>query len=332
MQLNGVTIDDTYAEAFPTWVARVVITAVTEDWAKKAATEATGFATSAIGCPCEAGIESVLCPDETPDGRPGVSILICAAKKKIKEQLIERIGECVITSATAAVFDGLPQAAEKVPVKLHFFGDGYEYKKEVGGRQVWAVPIMSGEYIGEEEFGIVKGVAGGNFFVMGENQMAALMGAQAATDAIAGVRLEGRVDQVQVHFREYEREVLPHAQGESPGQQDPGRRERRVRDRDRRPRREGGRRGDGKGHQGRGQGTGREVHQCRELRRQPGPLQDRTPQNPLTLFFLAGDISSVPAPRVNPKRVGTFPLATPAERSRGRTSTPGPLPGEDRTL
>lgn len=188
MQLNGVTIDDTYAEAFPTWIARVVITAVTEDWAKKAATEATGFATSAIGCPCEAGIESVLCPDETPDGRPGVSILICAAKKKIKEQLIERIGECVITSATAAVFDGLPQAAEKVPVKLHFFGDGYEYKKEVGGRQVWAVPIMSGEYIGEEEFGIVKGVAGGNFFVMGENQMAALMGAQAATDAIAGVR------------------------------------------------------------------------------------------------------------------------------------------------
>jgi len=135
MQLNGVTIDDTYAEAFPTWIARVVITAVTEDWAKKAATEATGFATSAIGCPCEAGIESVLCPDETPDGRPGVSILICAAKKKIKEQLIERIGECVITSATAAVFDGLPQAAEKVPVKLHFFGDGYEYKRRwEGGR------------------------------------------------------------------------------------------------------------------------------------------------------------------------------------------------------
>lgn len=188
MQLNGVTIDNTYAEAFPTWVARVIITAVTLDWARKAATEATGFATSAIGCPCEAGIECELLPDETPDGRPGVAILICAAKKKIKEQLIERIGECVITSATTAVFDGLPQAAEKVPVKLHFFGDGYEYKKEVGGRQVWAIPIMSGEYIGEEEFGIVKGVAGGNFFVMGENQMAALMGAQAASDAIAGVR------------------------------------------------------------------------------------------------------------------------------------------------
>lgn len=187
MELNGVPIDDTYAEAFPIWISRVVITAVTEEWAYRAATEATGFATSAIGCPCEAGIESMLSPDETPDGRPGVSILICTAKKKMKEQLIERIGECIFTAATTAVFDGLPEAEEKIPVKLHFFGDGYEYKKELGGRQVWAVPIMSGEYVGEEEFGIMKGVAGGNFFVMGENQMAALMGAQAAVDAIGSV-------------------------------------------------------------------------------------------------------------------------------------------------
>jgi formylmethanofuran--tetrahydromethanopterin N-formyltransferase len=52
---------------------------------------------------------------------------------------------------------------------------------------VWKIPIMNGEFVGEEEFGAVKGVAGGNFFVMGENQMAALMGAQAAVDAINGV-------------------------------------------------------------------------------------------------------------------------------------------------
>ncbi|MDD1712956.1 MAG: formylmethanofuran--tetrahydromethanopterin N-formyltransferase [Methanoregulaceae archaeon] len=187
MELNGVPIDNTYAEAFPTWICRVIITAVTEEWAYKAATEATGFATSAIGCPCEAGIEGVLSPDETPDGRPGIAILICAGKKKLKEQVVERLAECVLTSATTAVFDGLPQAAEKIAVKLHFFGDGYEYQREVGGRKCWVIPIMEGEYIGEEEFGIVKGVAGGNFFVMGENQMAALMGAQAAVDAISAV-------------------------------------------------------------------------------------------------------------------------------------------------
>lgn len=188
MQLNGVTIDDTYAEAFPTWIARVIITAATLEWARKAATEATGFATSAIGCPCEAGIECELSPDETPDGRPGVAILICAGKKKLKEQVVERLAECVLTSPTTAVFNGLLNTEEKIPVKLHFFGDGYEYQKEVGGRKCWVIPIMEGEYVGEEEFGIVKGVAGGNFFVMGENQMAALMGAQAASDAIARVR------------------------------------------------------------------------------------------------------------------------------------------------
>lgn len=191
MELNGVTIDDTYAEAFPTWVARPIITAVTEEWAYKAAVEAVGFATSTIGCPAEAGIDCFVSPDETPDGRPGYAIMICASKKKLKEQVVERLAECVLTAPTTAVFDGLAdvvaEVQEKLPVKLHFFGDGYEEKREVGGRTVWAIPIMEGEYIGEEEFGAVKGVAGGNFFIMGENQMAALVAAEAAVDAISGV-------------------------------------------------------------------------------------------------------------------------------------------------
>ncbi|MDD5023927.1 MAG: formylmethanofuran--tetrahydromethanopterin N-formyltransferase [Methanoregula sp.] len=185
MEINGVTIDNTYAEAFPTWVCRVIITAVTRDWARKAATEATGFATSAIGCPCEAGIECDVPASETPDGRPGVAILICTGKKKLKDQVVERVAECVLTAPTTAVFNGITNAEEKIAVKLHFFGDGYEYQKEVGGRKCWAIPVMNGEYVGEEEFGIVKGVAGGNFFVMGENQMAALVGAEVAAEAIS---------------------------------------------------------------------------------------------------------------------------------------------------
>ena len=184
MEINGVTIDDTFAEAFPTWICRVIITAVTKEWAFKAGTEATGFATSAIGCPCEAGVECYIPASETPDGRPGVGVLFCASKKQLKEQVVERLAECVLTAPTTSVFNGLPSAEEKIAVKLHFFGDGYEYQKEVGGRKCWVIPIMEGEYIGEEEFGIVKGVAGGNFFVMGENQMAALDGAQAAIEAI----------------------------------------------------------------------------------------------------------------------------------------------------
>ncbi len=207
MEYNGVPIDDTYAEAFPAWISRVIITGATKDFALAAAVEATGFATSTIGCPCEAGIESYLAGENTPDGRPGYSILICnPSKKKLKEQLIERIGECILTAPTTAVFDGMPEARQtpsvmvdgqqvpdrsatedRIPVKLHFFGDKFEYQVKVGGRDCWAIPIMEGDFIVEEEYGAVKGVAGGNFFVMGENQMAALMGAKAAVDAIAEV-------------------------------------------------------------------------------------------------------------------------------------------------
>ena len=187
MELNGVPIDNTFAEGFPIWISRVIITGVTHEYAMMAAVEATGFATSAIGCPCEAGIERCLGGDETPDGRPGVSILICASKKKLPEQVMERIAECVLTAATTSVFNGLPDAEEKFDIKIHFFGDKFESKVEVGGRACWKIPIMEGDYIGEEVFGMVKGVAGGNFFVMGENQMAALLGARAASDAIAKV-------------------------------------------------------------------------------------------------------------------------------------------------
>ncbi|MDV0440843.1 formylmethanofuran--tetrahydromethanopterin N-formyltransferase [Methanorbis furvi] len=187
MEFNGVILEDTYAEGFPVWVARVVITAVSKEWAYKAATEATGFATSTIGCPCEAGIEKFLSASETPDHRPGYSILICCGKKALKEQVLERIAECVLTAPTTAVFNGKAGSEEIIPVKLHFFGDGYESKVEVGGIQCWSIPIMGGDFIIEEEVGAVKGVAGGNFLIMGDSQMSALVAAEAAVTAIADV-------------------------------------------------------------------------------------------------------------------------------------------------
>jgi len=180
-----VKIDDTYAEAFPTFVSSVIVTAATRNWALKAATEATGFATSCIGCAAEAGIDYYIPPGNSPDGRPGYAILICNPKKdKLKEQLIERIGECILTAPTTAVFNGFTDATEKLPVKLHFFGDGFEHQVKVGGRSCWAIPIMGGEFITEEEFGVMKGIAGGNFFIMGENQMAALTAAEVAAEKI----------------------------------------------------------------------------------------------------------------------------------------------------
>jgi len=187
MNAGGVTILDTFAEAFPTWISRVIITADTPAWALKAAVGATGFATSKIACPCEAGIERVLAPDETPDGRPGVTILICAEKKNMKANVAARVSQCIPPAPTASAFDGLPDAEVRFFIRMHYFGDRYERKCVVGGRDCYKIPVMEGEYVGEERFGTIKGIAGGNFLVMAENKKEALAGAEAGAAAIEGL-------------------------------------------------------------------------------------------------------------------------------------------------
>jgi formylmethanofuran--tetrahydromethanopterin N-formyltransferase len=186
-EINSTEILDTYAEAFPIWLSRVIITAATREWAYKAAVEATGFATSKIGCPCEAGIEGYLSKKETPDGRAGVSILICADKKTMKSNVASRISQCILPAPTASAYDGFPEAGSRFYIRMHYFGDTYEERCSVNGRKCWKIPIMEGNYIGEERFGTVKGIAGGNFLVMGKNQISALSGIEAAVDAIAGL-------------------------------------------------------------------------------------------------------------------------------------------------
>jgi formylmethanofuran--tetrahydromethanopterin N-formyltransferase len=187
-EINGTTILDTYAEAFPVWLSRVIITATTREWAYRAAVEATGFATSKIGCPCEAGIEGYLSKKETPDGRAGVSILICSDKKTIKSNVASRISQCILPAPTASAYDGFPEAGSRFYIRMHYFGDTYEEQCSINGRKCWKIPIMEGNYIGEERFGTVKGIAGGNFLVMGKNQKSALSGIEAAADAVAGLK------------------------------------------------------------------------------------------------------------------------------------------------
>lgn len=190
MRLNDVEIEETFAEVFSMKCARVLITALNERWAKVAATEATGFGTSIIGCPSEAGIEKYLTPEETPDGRFGAYIQIYHGKtEKLEDQILERIGQCVLTSPTTAVFNGLPNAEKQsnIGFKLKFFGDGFDEKREINGRTVYSIPIMEGDFIIEEKIGIVDGIAGGNFFIMAENQMSALNAAEVAVDAIFNI-------------------------------------------------------------------------------------------------------------------------------------------------
>jgi formylmethanofuran--tetrahydromethanopterin N-formyltransferase len=186
MEKNGAVILDTFAEAFPIWISRIIITADTPSWAMKAAVSATGFASSKIACPCEAGVERTLGHGETPDGRPGVAILICAEKKAMKANVAARVSQCILPAPTASAFDGLVDAASRFYIRMHYFGDHYERKCTVGGRQCWKIPVMEGEYVGEERFGTVKGIAGGNFLVMGEDRASALAGAEAGARAIEG--------------------------------------------------------------------------------------------------------------------------------------------------
>jgi formylmethanofuran--tetrahydromethanopterin N-formyltransferase len=188
MDLNGVEIEDTFAEAFPIKIARVLITGATKRWALVAAQEATGFGTSVIMCPAEAGLEKPVNCDETPDGRPGTYIQICTfGFKALEEQLLKRLGQCVLTAPTAAMWNGLPDAEKQFDVgfKLKFFGDGFESETNIGGRKAYKIPMMQGDFITEHNIGAQDGIAGGNFFILADNQMAALAAAENAVDAIA---------------------------------------------------------------------------------------------------------------------------------------------------
>jgi len=196
---NGVLIDDTFAEAFPMKASRIVITAHSMAWARHAATAATGFATSVIGCGCEAGIERELAAHDTPDGRPGIAVLLFAMSgKELAKQIERRVGQCVLTCPTTAVYAGLPvgpssagygerpREGETVALgkNLRFFGDGWQISKVIAGIRYWRVPVMDGEFVAQETTAVVKGVGGGNLLLLARDTDAALAAAEAAVAAM----------------------------------------------------------------------------------------------------------------------------------------------------
>jgi formylmethanofuran--tetrahydromethanopterin N-formyltransferase len=189
VNIRGVFIEDTFAEAFTMRVARLIITARSSRWAREAALKLTGFATSVIGCKVEAAIERELAADETPDGRPGFSVLLMTmSKDDMPKRLIERVGQTVLTCPTTACFDGMPDAPDRVGVgsALRFFGDGFQASKQLGGERFWRIPVMEGEFLVQEKFGMVKGVGGGNFLMLARSADAALEAAEAAVEAMSG--------------------------------------------------------------------------------------------------------------------------------------------------
>jgi formylmethanofuran--tetrahydromethanopterin N-formyltransferase len=168
---------------------RVIITAHNSRWAMISAQAMTGFATSVIGCGCEAGIERELTPFETPDGRPGVSVMIFATgRKSLVKQLETRAGQCVLTSPTSAIYagieDGVPLPLGK---SLRYFGDGFQISKKIDGKRYWRIPVMDGEFLAEETTGMKEAVGGGNFLILAESQPQALAACDAAIEVMRKV-------------------------------------------------------------------------------------------------------------------------------------------------
>jgi formylmethanofuran--tetrahydromethanopterin N-formyltransferase len=190
LRVNGVEIEDTFAEAFKMRAARAIVTAETVGWAHTAAALATGYATSVIGCDAEAGLETDVPAAETPDGRPGVSLLVFGfTTQALGKALVSRVGQCVMTCPTTACFNGLRPAEETVRVGglLRFFGDGHQASKKLDGRRYWRVPVMDGEFLCEDTFGVQRAVAGGNFLILARDQATALGASEAAVLAIRTV-------------------------------------------------------------------------------------------------------------------------------------------------
>jgi formylmethanofuran--tetrahydromethanopterin N-formyltransferase len=193
LKLNNVEIEDTFAEAFPMYIGRFIVTASTRRWALASAQESKGLGVSATLGPGEAGIEREVTTEESPDGRPGYLIDVGhREKKELNYWLIARIRKGVLPAPTTSAFDAMPKEmiqyyieVKDTPIQL--FGDGYEEIVERERRAVYKIPRMDGFFYIETKFGVARGIAGGNFLVLGESQASALMAAEVAVDAIKEV-------------------------------------------------------------------------------------------------------------------------------------------------
>ena len=186
MKIKSTEIVDTFAEAFKMHGSRIIITAETKEWAMAAAQSITGFATSVIGCKCEAGIETEIPANASPDLRPGVSVLLFAMdSESLGKRLMERIGQCVMTCPSTACYNGIDQGNEiTVGGQLRYFGDGFQISKKIAEKQLWRIPVMDGEFLVDDIFKTKEAVGGGNILILGKDQNTTLKAAKSAVKAM----------------------------------------------------------------------------------------------------------------------------------------------------
>ena len=190
MNIGRTEIDDAFAEAFKMYYVRLLVTAEDTFWLDAAVREATGYSASVIACDAEAGIEQPLEKEQTPDGRPGVALMMFGSSvKSLTKAVANRVGQCIMTCPSTAVFDGCPTGEEQIPLgkNLRYFGDGYQKSKQVAETRFWRIPVMDGEFLVQEMIGVASGVAGGNIILQAETKAAALAAARRGAEALEAV-------------------------------------------------------------------------------------------------------------------------------------------------
>jgi formylmethanofuran--tetrahydromethanopterin N-formyltransferase len=190
VQIGNTEIVDTFAEAFRMRYVRLVVTAHDSHWLDATLREFTGYASSVISCDAEIGVERMLDAEETPDRRPGASVLVFGfSKELLAESVPNRTGQCVMTCPSTAVYDGLVEEAERIPLGKHirYFGDGFQKSKKLDSRRYWRIPVMDGEFLVEDRVGVAKGIGGGNIVIQANSRDAVLAAARRGTEAIDAV-------------------------------------------------------------------------------------------------------------------------------------------------
>ncbi len=183
-------VDDTYAEAFRSIYAEVLVTARDQRWLQHAVLAATGHATSTIMCDCEAGLDHWVDSSQTPDGRPGAVLQFHVPRfrkdrrKALEKALLARVSQNVLTCPSTTCFNRLDDDTYfRLGRKIAYFGDGYERLESRYGRQMWILPTMGGDFAIDRRFGYRDGIMGGNLWFMGESEDAAITAAEAAVAA-----------------------------------------------------------------------------------------------------------------------------------------------------
>lgn len=195
-------VEPTYAEAFRSIYAEILITARDRKWLGHAVAAATGHSSSTIMCDCEAGVDRYIGPAEpprlggdesesTPDGRPGAILQFHVPRfrkdrrEALEKALLARVSQNILTCPTVRCFNRIDSDDYfRLGRKIAYFGDTYERLEEIYGRKMWVIPTMGGRFEIDRRFGFRDGIMGGNLWFLAETEEAAIIAAERSVEEV----------------------------------------------------------------------------------------------------------------------------------------------------